>query len=57
MVSPSSLMSTTLAPLDIDVEEPSNFKVHIESAIATNSASPTSPGTFCEITELSSQGN
>ena len=57
MVLPSSLVSTTPAPLDIDVEEPSNFKVYIESAIPTNSASPTSPSTSCEIIELSSPGN
>ena len=57
MVSPSSLMSTMLAPLDTDVEESSNLKVHVESANPANSASPTSPGTSCEIVELSSPRN
>ena len=57
MVSSSSLMSIIVAPLDTDVEEPSNLKVHVETANPANSASPTSPGTTCEIVELSSPGN
>ena len=57
MVSLSSLMSKILTPLDTDVEEPSNLKVHVESANPANCVSPTSPGKSCEIVELSSSRN
>ena len=57
IVSPSSLVNTIPAPLELDVEEPSNFSVHVESARSASRASPISPGTSCEIDELSSSGN
>ncbi len=57
IVSPSSLLSATLAALEMKVEEPSNAKVQVESAISAKSASPTSPGTSCELDEVSSPGN
>ena len=57
IVSPSSLVNTIPAPLELDVEEPSNFNVQVESAKSASRASPISPGTSCEIDELSSPGN
>ena len=45
------------APLELDVEEPSNFSVHMESTRSARSTSLTPPGTSCEIDELSSPGN
>ncbi len=57
IVSPSSLISTIPAPLQLDVEEPLNFKVHMESTRSVKSSFPTPPGTSCEIDELSSPGN
>ncbi len=57
IVYPSSLMSAILAPLEVEVEEPSNLKVQVEFAISAKSASPTSLGTSCEVGEVSSPGN
>ena len=57
IVSPSSLINTIPAPFEQDVDEPSNFRVHVESTRSVKSASPTPPGTSCEIDELSFSGN
>ena len=57
IVSQSSLISTIPAPLELDVEEPSNYSVHMEFTRSTKSAFPTPLGTSCEIDELSSPGN
>ena len=57
IVSSSSLLSAILAALGMEVEEPSNAKVQVESAVSTKSASSTSPGTSCELDEVSSLGN
>ncbi len=51
---PSSLKSTIPTPLDTAVEDPSNLKVQIVSAISTSS---TFPGTSSETIVLSSPEN
>ena len=50
-------MSAILAAFEMEVEESSNTKVQVESAISAKSASPTSPGTSYELDEVSSPGN
>ena len=50
-------MSAILAAFEMEVEESSNTKVQVESAISAKSASPTSPSTACELDEVSSPGN